>query len=276
MNRIDRKFEELKAEGKKAFIPFITAGDPDLKTTISLVLSLESAGADIIELGVPFSDPIADGPSIQRSSLRALKSGTSLKDIIKIVMDIRSKTQIPIVLMSYYNPIFRYGVKRFAKSAVESGVDGVIVADLPPEEAGELISSAREDELATVFLIAPTSTAERIKLISQVCTGFVYCVSLTGVTGARDHISDMLIPTLNRIKEHTDKPVAVGFGVSNPDQAKRVAGISDGVIVGSAIVNIIEANFVAQGFAPGTDNTDRLLASVKEFAGSLSKAIKSA
>jgi tryptophan synthase alpha chain len=265
VNRIDRKFADLRAEGKKAFIPFITASDPSLETTISLVSKLQSAGADIIELGVPFSDPVADGRSIQKSSLRALKHGTSLRDVMRTVAEIRTQTQIPIAFLTYYNLIFRHGVKQFVQDAVESGVDGVVIADLPPEEASDLTSEARERDFATIFLVAPTSTPERVELVSETCTGFIYCVSLTGVTGARERISHMLTPTLERVREYTDKPVAVGFGVSNPDQARDVAGMADGVIVGSAIVNVIEAH---------ADEPDKLLSSVETFAASLVKAVK--
>lgn len=266
MNRIDTTFEALKDKGKKAFIPFITAGDPSLADTISLVEKLESAGADIIELGVPFSDPIADGPSIQKSSLRALKNNVTLGNVMCLVGQVRERTQVPIVFLTYYNLIYKYGVEKFVKDAVDAGVDGVVMADLPPEEASDLISVAREYGLANIFLVAPTSTPERIKIISQVCTGFIYCVSLTGVTGARSQISDMLVPTLKQIKSHTDKPVAVGFGVSTPDQAREVAGMADGVIVGSAIVNVIEANI---------NNHDKMISSVEKFASDLAKAVKS-
>ena len=266
MNRIDRKFVELRAEGKKAFIPFITAGDPDLEMTITLVSKLESAGADIIELGVPFSDPVADGRSIQKSSMRALKHGISLKDVMNTVSKIRAETQIPIAFLTYCNIIFKYGVEKFVQDAVESGVDGVVVADLPPEEAADLISAGKKHDFATIFLVAPTSTPERIKIISEACTGFIYCVSLTGVTGAREQISDMLSPTLSRIKGHTDKPVAVGFGVSTPDQAKEVAKMADGVIVGSAIINVIEAH---------ADDPGELVSSVGEFATALARAVES-
>ena len=265
MNRIDRKFADLKAESKKAFIPFITAGDPSLETTVSLVSKLESTGADIIELGVPFSDPVADGRSIQKSSMRALEHGTSLKDVMQLVSEIRTQTQIPIAFLTYCNIIFKYGAKKFVEEAVKSGVDGAVIADLPPEEASELIAVAREHDFATIFLVAPTSTPERVKIVSQACTGFIYCVSLTGVTGAREQISDMLAPTLERIREHTDKPVAVGFGVSTAEQAKEVAKMADGVIVGSAIINVIEAN---------VDDPGKMLASVGEFASGLASAVK--
>ena len=266
MNRIDKKFADLKAEGKKAFIPFITAGDPSLEDTIAIVAKLEAAGADIIELGVPFSDPVADGPSIQRSSLRSLSNNVSLRDVIDTVAKIRTQTQIPIAFLTYYNIIFKYGVEKFVKDAVEAGVDGAVVANLPPEEASDLIAAAREHDFASIFLVAPTSTPERVKIVSEACTGFVYCVSLTGVTGARSAISDMLAPTLERIKEHTDKPVAVGFGVSTPDQAREVAKMADGVIVGSAIVNVIEAN---------VNKPDEMISAVGNFAASLVEEVKS-
>ena len=266
MNRIDKKFADLRAEGKKAFIPFITAGDPSLEDTIALASKLEYAGADIIELGVPFSDPVADGRTIQKSSLRSLNNKVSLRDVMDTVAKIRTQTQIPIVFLTYYNIIFKYGVEKFVKDAVEAGVDGAVVANLPPEEGSGLISAAREHDFASIFLVAPTSTPERVKIVSEACTGFVYCVSLTGVTGARATISDMLAPTLKRIKEHTDKPVAVGFGVSTPDQAREVATMADGVIVGSAIVNVVEAH---------VDRPDELLSAVGNFAASLVEAVKS-
>lgn len=265
INRIEEKFNKLRLEGKKAFIPFITAGDPTLDITKSLILKLESVGADIIELGVPFSDPIADGPSIQRSSIRALKHNTSIRNVIRLVSEVREETQIPIVLMGYYNPIYKYGVKKFVKVAVSAGIDGVIIADLPPEEASELIEQARQNGLSTIFLIAPTSTAERVKIISSASTGYIYCVSTTGVTGVRDEISDMLAPTVSLIRQFTDKPVAVGFGVSTPDQAYEVAKLADGVIIGSAIVNIIEKY---------QDNPDEIIKTVGDFAYSVAEAIK--
>jgi tryptophan synthase alpha chain len=265
MNRIDKAFSELKGKNKKAFVPFITAGDPTLDITKSLILTLKSVGADIIELGIPFSDPIADGPSIQRASLRSLEHNTSLRDVLNMVAEIRKDTQIPIVLMGYYNPIFKYGVAKFTKDATESGVDGVVVADLPPDESAELTKSAKEHNLATIFLVAPTSTPDRVKLIAESCTGYIYCVSTTGVTGARTTVSDMLTPTLKLIKKYTDKPIAVGFGVSTPEQASEIAKVADGVIIGSAIVNIIEKY---------KDNPSELLSSVKDFASKLARAIK--
>ncbi len=263
MNKLDKKFANLAGKGNKAFIPFITAGDPTLEITRSLILRLESAGADIMELGIPFSDPIADGPSIQKASLRALENNTSLKDIICMVSDLN--TQIPIVLMGYYNPIYKYGVDCFVNDAVKSGVDGVIVADLPPEEASELISPAKEYGLATIFLVAPTSTPERVKLIAETSTGYIYCVSTMGVTGAREKVSDTLEPMVKLIREYTDKPISVGFGVSTPDQAREVSKMADGVIIGSAIVNLIEKY---------KDDPEKMLVSVEKFASSIAYAIK--
>jgi tryptophan synthase alpha chain len=265
MNRINKTFKNLASKGSKAFIPFITAGDPSLDITHSLILKLESAGADVVELGIPFSDPIADGPSIQRASLRALENNTSLRDVIGMVTELRKETQIPIVLMGYYNPVYKYGVAEFVNDAVKSGIDGVIIADLPPEEASELATPAIKHDLATIFLVAPTSTSERVKLITQASTGYIYCVSTTGVTGARDKVSDELAPMIKLIREYTNKPIAVGFGVSTPDQARDVAKMADGVIIGSAIVNLIEKY---------KDDPEKLFTSVEKFASSITKAIK--
>ncbi|MCK5178257.1 MAG: tryptophan synthase subunit alpha, partial [Candidatus Omnitrophica bacterium] len=189
MNRIEKTFKELKRKKKKAFIPFITAGDPNLKTTEELVLSFEGAGADIVELGVPFSDPLADGPTIQASSQRALKKGVNLTKILKTVAQIRRKSQIPIALMTYYNPVFYYGEDKFIRDAKASGVDGIIIPDLPPEEAKTLIKAARKRDISTVFFLAPTTTSRRMKQIVQASTGFIYYVSMTGVTGADKQFS---------------------------------------------------------------------------------------
>ncbi|MBD3181686.1 tryptophan synthase subunit alpha [Candidatus Poribacteria bacterium] len=267
MNKIDRKFAELKSQGKKAFMPFITAGDPSLKHTPALIEKLESSGADLLELGIPFSDPVADGPSIQRSSLRSLDSGTTLGKILDTMSQIRAKADIPIAFMSYYNVILRYGIEKFVKDAVEAGVDGTIIPDLPPDEAADLISVARDNDFATIFLLTPTSTDQRMEVVSKASTGFIYCVSLTGVTGARKQVSEMLAPTLDKIRKHSDKPVAVGFGVSTPEQAEAVAKMAEGVIVGSAIVNVIEAN---------ADNPEKMLDEVGRFTKKLSDAVKKA
>lgn len=242
MNRIDQKFKELHAHKKKAFIAFITAGDPDLKTTEQLVLAFGKAGVDIVELGVPFSDPLADGPTIQAASQRALKKHINLKSILAAVKRIRQKSQIPIALMTYYNPVFHYGEERFARKAKACGVDGLIIPDLPPEEGHNLIRAARQNGLATVFFLAPTTTPRRMKHIVNASTGFIYYVSLTGVTGARQQLPASLTQQVRLAKRLTRKPVCVGFGVSTPAQVRAVAKTADGVIVGSAIVNAIDKN----------------------------------
>ena len=241
-SRIEEKFKKLKEANQKALIPFITAGDPDLDTTKRLVIEMERAGADIIELGVPFSDPIADGPAIQKASYRSLKSGTTLKKIIGVVKELRQTTEIPLVLMTYYNPVFKYGISEFVRDASDAGVDGIIIPDLPPEEGEGIIEEGKRHNLNTIFLLAPTSTKERIKIVASASTGFIYYVSLTGVTGARESLPETVEASVNKIRKATDKPIAVGFGISTAEQAKRIASFADGVIVGSAIVNVIEKN----------------------------------
>ena len=265
MNRIDKKFQELRDQDARAFMPYLCAGDPTPELTSKILLTLEEAGADLIELGVPFSDPIADGPTIQRASERALTHRISLQQILEMVRTLRTQTDIPIALMSYYNPIFRMGEDAFCKTAQDAGVDGVIVPDLPPEQAQSLLEIAPNYNLATIFLAAPTSPPERMQLIASVSTGFIYCVSVTGVTGARAMLSDEIAPMIAELRKHTDKPVSVGFGVSTPDQATQVAQIADGVIVGSAIVNVIEEHI---------NDEAKLLTAVKQFALDLAAGVK--
>ena len=265
MNRINKKFQELRHQDARAFMPYLCAGDPTPELTAKLLLTLEAAGADLIELGVPFSDPIADGPTVQRASERALAHSISLQQTLEIVRSLREQTEIPIALMSYYNPIFRMGEAAFCKAAQEAGVDGLIVPDLPPEQAQPLLEIAPKYNLATIFLAAPTSPPERMQLIASVSTGFIYCVSVTGVTGARATLSDEIDPMITELRKHTDKPISVGFGVSTPEQAKQVANIADGVIVGSAIINVIEAHI--------NDET-KLLTAVKQFASDLASGVK--
>jgi tryptophan synthase alpha chain len=236
------KLDEVFKKRKGILIPYITCGDPSLSWTERLIASIESAGADIVELGVPFSDPIADGPIIQSAYNRALRKGVTLAKVIQLVKRVKRSISIPVILLSYYNLIYKYGVKRFVEEAKESGVEGVVVPDLPPEEAEELTSSAKRADFSVIFLLAPTSTNERVNLISSVSEGFVYYVSLTGVTGVRESLVSHLRANLTRIKKLCKKPVAVGFGISNPAQAKKVARMADGVIVGSAIVDIIAKN----------------------------------
>lgn len=236
MNRIDRTFRKLRAQNKKAFIPYVMAGDPSLAKTKETVLLLERSGADIVELGVPFTDPLADGPTIQRAAERALHSGVNLRKVIGLVRDIRPDCQMPLVLMTYYNPVFRYGVEGFVRDAVDAGVDGVIIPDLPPEEAGELLHFTKPGRLAAIFLVAPTSTEERIRKIAGASTGFIYYVSMTGITGAKLSLDSSLPESLSALRRITKKPVAVGFGVSTPEEAKAMSEFADGVIIGSAIV----------------------------------------
>lgn len=249
MGRIEKVFRKLKHEGKKAFIPYIMAGDPTLDDTKKHVIDLETAGADIIELGVPFTDPLADGPTIQRASERALRRSVTLKRVLMLVREIRKSSEIPVILMTYYNPVFKFGIEVFVKKAVDAGVDGIIIPDLIPDEAGELLSASRKYGLDTIFLLAPTSTDERIKKVKRASTGFIYYVSITGITGAKLLMNGTMMETLRKIKSSTNKPVAVGFGVSSPEEASRVAALADGVIVGSAIVRLISQGKEIKTFA---------------------------
>ena len=263
-NRIENKFKQLKTQKKKAFITYITAGDPNLKTTEALVLAFAKTGVDVIELGVPFSDPMADGKTIQAGSQRALKSGTTLSKILKLVERLRRRTEIPIVLMTYYNPVFHYGEAAFIKDARKAGVDGLIFPDLPPEEAIPLRHLARAAGISLIFLLAPTTVKERVKTIAQASAGFIYYVSLTGVTGERKSLSEDLFQNVRTAKRLTNKPICVGFGISTPAQAKSVAKVADGIIVGSAIVKQIENNL----------KNRQLIKNVTRFAQKLAKAVK--
>ncbi len=266
MNRIDRRFQELGAKNQKAFIPYITAGDPTLDATEKVVIALEQAGADIIEFGVPFSDPVADGTVNQEAAQRALLNNVSLRDIIARVKQLRARTQIPIVLFTYFNPVLAYGLEAFAQEAGDAGVDGVLCVDLPPEEATEYKRLLDAQNVATIFLVAPTSSPERVAMIAEHSTGFIYYVSRTGVTGERAAIESDVNAAVKAIRQHTSKPIAVGFGISTPAQAAEVAGFADGVIVGSAIVRMIGTMGDSQDM-PST---------VAAFAKSLADAIKGA
>lgn len=239
MNRIDRTFSELRARGEKALVCFLTCGDPDFATTRKLVETIAAAGADIVELGVPFSDPLADGPSIQAASFRALQAGANVAKVLECVARIRERCQAPIVLMTYYNPVQKYGVKRFADDSAAAGADGVIVTDLPFEEGGEWKSCADAAGLATIQLIAPTSTKDRIEQGAKLASGFVYCVSRTGVTGARTEVPTELRSLVQTIKAATELPVVVGFGISKPEHVHQVTEFADGAVVGSALVDIV-------------------------------------
>jgi tryptophan synthase alpha chain len=242
MNRIEKRFKELKRNKKKAFIAFITAGYPNLNTTARLIKEFERIGVDIVELGVPFSDPMADGPIIQEASQQALRKDVHLIDILNLVKKVRPDTNIPICLMTYYNPIFCFGEERFVRKARESGVDGVIIPDLPPEEGRAFIKLANKHNLDVICFISPTTSPERIKYIAPIAKGFIYYVSLTGVTGPRQALPLDLKGHLKVIKKITSKPVCVGFGISGPRQVKQIYSVASGVIVGSAIVKKIKDN----------------------------------
>ena len=240
IGRIEEKFAELRSKDEKALICFVTAGDPGIRATRDIVFEMERAGADLIELGIPFSDPMADGPTIQESSERALKAGTTPRGVIKLVADIRKKSEIPIVLFGYYNPVFVYGVEKFARDAARAGADGVLVVDLPPEESGELGAALKKHGLDAVFTLTPTSDGERIEKVVKVASGFLYYVSVTGVTGARGSVGKKIKGAVGRVRKKSSLPIGVGFGISTPLQVKDVCSYADGVIVGSAIVNIIK------------------------------------
>jgi tryptophan synthase alpha chain len=245
MTRIEKKFAQLKAARKKAFIPYITAGDPSIEATRDLILALDKAGADVIELGVPFSDPIADGPVIQRATERALRNHIRLRDVLRVGAEIRRKSEVPLLLFSYYNPLLRYGLEKLAHDAQESGFDGILGTDLTVEESGEFLKVVRGAGLNTVFLAAPTSSPERMEKIAGASTGFLYAVSRTGVTGKRNELSPELRGFIQTLRRHTDLPIAVGFGISQPEHVQAVWGEADGAVVGSAIVHEIEQNIDA-------------------------------
>ena len=239
MNRITQRFQDLAARNETAFIPYITAGDPTLELTGQLVLELEKAGADIIEFGVPYSDPLADGPVNQEAAMRALKHHVRIADILALVKKLREETQIPIMLFTYYNPVLAYGVERLAKDAADAGIDGILCVDLPPEEAADYEAAFGAHDVSTVFLLAPTSTDDRIDLVAKHSKGFVYYVSRTGTTGEQTSIETSVKGMVQKIKNKTDIPVAIGFGISTPDQSREIASYGDGVVVGSAIVRMI-------------------------------------
>ncbi len=241
MGRLAEQFRALKARGEKALIPFVTAGDPDLDTTEAIVLAMVEAGADAVEIGVPFSDPMAEGPTIQRASERALGSGTSLRRVLELVKRLRSRLEVPIVLMGYANTLYAMGERNFAESAASVGVDGVIVVDLPPEEDAPFFDGLRGNGVDPILLASPTTVSERLAWLADQAQGFLYYVSLTGVTGARVQLGRDIESQVRRVKERSDIPVCVGFGVSTPKHAASIAAYADGVVVGSALVDRIEA-----------------------------------
>ncbi len=242
MTRITAKFEQLTREGRKAFIPYITAGDPDLSTTESLILALDEAGADVLELGVPFSDPMADGPVIQRASERALNNPIGVADLLPMIERARQNTDLPILLFTYFNPLLQFAREKIGAKLKQAGIDGVLVTDLIPEEAESFVAEMRQVELDTVFLVAPTSTDDRIKLIARYSSGFIYVVARTGVTGVRESLSVEVRSIVERVRRYSSLPVAVGFGISKPEHVREVWNYADGAVVGSRLVSEIENN----------------------------------
>lgn len=266
MNRIDQTFLALREKNRAALIPFVTAGDPDLATTREIVLALAEAGADVVELGVPHSEPIAEGPAIQASSERSLRRGTSPLRVLDLCRRLREETDLPIVLMGYANNFLAYGDERFVEDASTAGVDGLIVADAPYEEASTLHRACDARGLHRILMVAPTSTPYRVVQIATRSRGFVYCVSVTGVTGARERLPDDLEALVRRVRSTTETPVAVGFGIASPEQAAEVARIADGVIVGSALVQRIGA----------CGSSSDAVRAAREFVQALSRSIGSA
>ncbi|OGC92933.1 MAG: tryptophan synthase subunit alpha [candidate division Zixibacteria bacterium RBG_16_53_22] len=236
MTRIDKVFRRLKEKGEKALIPFITAGDPDYETSRRLAIEIAARGADLLELGIPFSDPLADGPTIQASSSRALKNGVHFASVLALAGDLRRETDIPLILMGYYNPILQYGLEKAARDAAQQGIDGFIIPDLPLEEAASWRAATGAAGVSVIFLAAPTTGPERLKTLGRLTQGFLYYVSVTGITGARMELTRELIPELLRVRALVNCPIAVGFGISTPEQVKKLAPYVDGVVVGSAIV----------------------------------------
>ncbi len=257
--RISRRFEELRRKGELGLVAYITAGDPTLDATESIVLALAKAGADVIELGVPFSDPLADGPTIQRASERALRSGTTLAGVIELVARLRKKTDVPLVLFSYFNPVLQMGVEKFADTAARAGADGVLITDLTPEEAGDYRGAVRARGLNTIFLAAPTSTDARLERIAESSSGFLYLISRMGVTGAREALPDDLPALVRRARAKTALPIAVGFGISQPGHVSILGGLADAAVVGSALVEEIERAPSADAAAAAVAERTRIL-----------------
>lgn len=270
--RIAKRFETLKAEGRSAFVTFVTAGDPDLETSKKLLSGMAKAGADILEIGMPFSDPMADGPAIQLGSQRALAAGMTLKGVLSLVSDLRqSDDETPIVLMGYYNPIYSYGVDKFLNDAKAAGVDGFIIVDLPPEEEHEFAIPAKEAGLDFIYLTTPTADDARLEKIGRRASGFIYYVSITGVTGTASATSSDVAAAVKRIKNTSDLPVAIGFGINTPAQAQEMASVSDAAVVGSAIVKKIAGNLDENGKAKA-GLVDDVLSYVSELAGGVKAA----
>jgi tryptophan synthase alpha chain len=270
--RIDRRFAELKTEGRAALVTFLTAGDPDPETSLALVQALPAAGADVIELGMPFTDPMADGPAIQMSSQRALKAGQTLKKTLELVRAFRgSDDATPLVLMGYYNPIYVYGVDRFLRDATSAGVDGLIIVDLPPEEDEELCLPALKAGLNFIRLATPTTDDKRLPAVLANTSGFVYYVSITGITGAATPDAEKVAAAVARIKRHTKLPVAVGFGVRTAEQAAGIASGADGVVVGSALVSVLKGSL-----DPNDKATEKTVSGVVDLVAALARGVRGA
>ena len=248
MNRIERAFQNAQSQGRSAFVSYVCAGDPNPATSLQVCRALLRSGVDILEIGVPFSDPLADGLTNQLAAQRALEAGTTREDVFDLVRKIREEDeQTPIVFYTYYNLMFSGGLEAYIAEAKEAGVDGLLVLDLPPEEAGDYVEACQKIEMKTVFLLAPTTPEERVEYIAQNATGFIYYVSRTGVTGVREDLASDLQEMVGMIKRHSDNPLVVGFGIQKPDQVNAVARLADGVVVGSAIVNTIKENLEDEG-----------------------------
>jgi tryptophan synthase alpha chain len=270
--RIDTRFAELKKQGRSAFVTFVMCGDPDVATSLAIIKALPKAGADIIEIGMPFTDPMADGPAIQAAGLRALKAGTTLKKTLDVVLDFRSEdVTTPIVLMGYYNPIYIYGVDKFLTDAKSAGVDGLIIVDLPPEEDTELCLPAMKAGLNFIRLATPTTDDKRLPAVLANTSGFVYYVSITGITGAAAADTAQVTSAVARIKRHTDLPVCVGFGIRTPDAARGIAQAADGAVVGSALIDALKATLDAEGRA-----TAKTVSAVADLTAALAQGVRGA
>ena len=263
MNRIDHAFERCRHEGRKALVTFVCAGDPDLGTSARLVTAIAQAGADIVELGVPFSDPMADGPTIQEASQRALAAGTTLAGVLDLVRTVRSQSEVPLVLFSYYNVVFQFGVERLAMAAAEAGVDGILLVDVPFEELAEVEPALARRGLPVIRLVAPTTPPERVARITAGARGFIYYITVTGVTGARRDLPDDLAAQLDRVRALSPVPVVAGFGIAAPEQARAVAAHADGVVVGSALVQRLA----------GAASADAGIEACRRFVAELAEAL---
>jgi tryptophan synthase alpha chain len=242
MSRIDTTFRRLRKSGEIALVPYLTVGYPTLEITRQLLPVIGRQGADLIELGIPFSDPLADGATVQRAYHAALENGVTVADCLSVAADARRSNEVPLLFMSYYNPIHTYGLKRFATDCAQAGIDGLIIPDLPPEEAAPIKAECQSAGIDLIFLLAPTSTDDRVKMVAELASGFIYCVSLTGVTGARHDLGEAAGELVARVRQYTDLPLVVGFGISTPEQVAQVGRIADGAVVGSALINLLESH----------------------------------